>query len=448
MAAINTRSSHVKVRMYHVGFGDCFLMTIVAAEGAEHRVLIDCGTHSGTDRSKKNHPPEFWETVKKLVSDLGPRKHIDVIVISHRHRDHVHGFSQSEYWHGVTVGEIWMPWTEDPQDPQATEVKEAQNGAALHSFHALRALRGAAPGSASTSAEALALNSLTNEKAFATLAGLKANKTRYLPATARLPQRLDALELTGVLPGDVTVHVLGPSRAEAVIRKMLPPANANKTYVKLQPLRSAVDLADGEAPELGKVPSPFEDLWVQVEPPLLDDDDTNLLSAVTSIAQSDPEALAFNVDSAVNGTSLVLMFDVGGLRLLFTGDAQWGTWEMMLTDPETKAILAQGSHLLKVGHHGSYNATPREFVETYLPKSQTQVAMVSVSPNVYETDGWKDIPRLPLLQALHDHVDLVVRADQKINHDQRVSRDPKNRWTEVTLDVPHDLLLEPSDRVV
>ena len=447
MPSGNAGSSQVKVRMYHVGFGDCFLMTIVGADGAEHRVLIDCGTHSGTDRRKKNHPPEFWEIVKKLIGDLGPHKHIDVIVITHRHRDHVHGFSQSEYWDGVSVGEIWMPWTEDPHNPQATQVKGAQHDAALHSFHALRALRGAAPGSASTSAEALALNSLTNENAFATLAGLKADTTRYLPSEARLPQRLGALELTGVLPADVTVHVLGPSRAEAVMRKMLPPANANKTYMKLQPMRSAVDLPDGEALELGKVPSPFEDLWVQVEPPQLDADDADLLFAVTSIAQSDPEALAFSVDSAVNGTSLVLMFDVGGLRLLFTGDAQWGTWEMMLDDPETKAILAQGSHLLKVGHHGSHNATPREFVETYLPKSQTQVAMVSVSPNVYESEGWKDIPRVPLLQALHDHVDLVVRADRKIDHDQRVARDPKNRWTEVTLDVPKNSLLESGDRV-
>ena len=437
MPDIAPRSAQVKVRMYHVGFGDCFLMTIVGTNGAEHRVLIDCGTHSGTDRSKKNHPPEFWEIVQKLVQDIGPQKHIDVIVITHRHRDHVHGFSQSEYWAGITVGEIWMPWTEDPQDPQAKGVKGAQDSAALHSFHALRALRGAAPGSASTSAEALALNSLTNERALATLAGFKAKKTRYLPGAAPLPQRLGALEMSGVLPSDVTVHVLGPSREEAVIRKMLPPANANKTYVKLQPVNATVDLADGETLDLGKVPSPFEDLWVQVAPPLLDEDDTKLIAAVTSIAQSDPEALAFNVDSAVNGTSLVLMFDVGGLRLLFTGDAQWGTWEMMLNDPETKAILAQGSHLLKVGHHGSHNATPREFVETYLPKSQTQVAMVSVSPNVYATEGWKDIPRVPLLQALHDHVDLVVRADRKIDHDQRVARDPKNRWTDVTLDVPN-----------
>lgn len=38
-------SEQVVVRMYNVGFGDCFLLTLPTAPGPR-RMLIDCGTHS------------------------------------------------------------------------------------------------------------------------------------------------------------------------------------------------------------------------------------------------------------------------------------------------------------------------------------------------------------------------------------------------------------------
>ncbi len=421
--------STVSVRMYHVGFGDCFLMTIVGDDGIPRRVLIDCGTHVGTD---KDHAPDFWTVVGQLVEDLGPDRHIDVLVISHRHRDHVHGFSRDEVWNGVTVGEVWLPWTEDPKDPEARAVRSAQESTAAHAFHAMRALRGAVPGDATNALEALALNSLTNEAAFATIGGFGA-RTRYLPRLARLPEILDRAQLRHVLPEDVTVHVLGPSRDEAVIKRMIPPANGSATYLQLQPLN-----ARGEATDpVGKVPMPFGESWVLPTAEARFADDPKLIAAVTAMAQSDPEGLAFNVDSAVNGTSLVLLFDIGGLRLLFAGDAQWGTWEMMLADPETKRLLGDGTDLFKVGHHGSHNATPREFVETYLSRDRSKVAMVSVSPNVYESDGWKDIPRPPLMTALAEHVELLVRPDAKPPKDDSVTRDRQGLWTEVALDGPH-----------
>jgi beta-lactamase superfamily II metal-dependent hydrolase len=60
---------------------------------------------------------------------------------------------------------------------------------------------------------------------------------------------------------------------------------------------------------------------------------------------------------------------------------------------------------LKVGHHGSHNATPIEFVEDLLPKDA--IAMLSTR----STSQWPEIPREPLLAALEAHGCALVRSD-------------------------------------
>jgi hypothetical protein len=67
-----------------------------------------------------------------------------------------------------------------------------------------------------------------------------------------------------------------------------------------------------------------------------------------------------------NNTSTVLLIRWKGKRLLFVGDAEWeakfregranGGWNVMWH--ERKSALGEPIHFLKVGHHGSENATP------------------------------------------------------------------------------------------
>jgi hypothetical protein len=63
------------------------------------------------------------------------------------------------------------------------------------------------------------------------------------------------------------------------------------------------------------------------------------------------------LDNAMNNTSLILLFEVNGKKLLFPGDAQIENWEYALSKPDVVAKLADVD-LYKVGHHGSRNATP------------------------------------------------------------------------------------------
>lgn len=79
------------------------------------------------------------------------------------------------------------------------------------------------------------------------------------------------------------------------------------------------------------------------------------------------EGLALRLNDEVNNTSLVLAFELPrtGKVLLFTGDAQRGSWigwsNLEWTDEDDKSTTARDllsrCVLYKVGHHGSHNAT-------------------------------------------------------------------------------------------
>ncbi|MEA2973585.1 MAG: hypothetical protein QOG82_2043 [Actinomycetota bacterium] len=426
----------VRVRMYNVGFGDCFVVSIPGPE-RDHVVLVDCGRHSGTLMDE----PPFWDVVERVVADL-PRVDgkptVDVLVMTHRHRDHVHGFSREELWRDVRVGEVWMPWTENDADPVARGLKEQQDASAARSFHALRAF-----GAGARPAVDIALNSITNQGAMDTLRGFGC-PVRYLPD----PLRPQGTVLTGRaggglgLPAGVTVHVLGPSRDRATITLLDPPPGS--AYLRMVPATTLDVAFDAAAPYDSPpldVPRPWAGDWDISRPeyearvgaggaPLVDDD---LLAHLDAAACADAEGLAMSVDHALNGTSLVLLFEIGKLCLLFPGDAQWGTWKAMLANPDWEQKL-KDVRFLKVGHHGSHNATPVEFVEGYLHDA---VAMLSVSATAYETKGWKEIPKDELVEAMQaaGRLDLLVRSDKPAPRSPRVTSDPGGFWTEVRLDV-------------
>jgi len=70
-----------------------------------------------------------------------------------------------------------------------------------------------------------------------------------------------------------------------------------------------------------------------------------------------------------NNTSVVLLLEWRGKRLLFTGDAEWegrpvsrdhknGAWDVLLERDKKNKHLAKPLDFMKVGHHGSVNGTP------------------------------------------------------------------------------------------
>lgn len=386
------------VRMYNVGFGDAFVITIPAA-GGDRRILIDCGSHlSGPG------PTPISAVARRIVEDArdeGGRARFDVVVASHRHFDHIAGFD-SPVWAEVEVGEVWLPWTEDPDDAAATRIRNAQGGVAAH------LLATAGPGARLAAARDLLANSLSNNAALRTLHhGFRGNPhRRYLPA---LDPKLATFALDGL--SDVLFHVLGPSRDEAVIRDMEPPND--QSYL------ARLSLGDSGVERL----IPFPDVGEHVERRSLDRE----LKGVDAVAGEKLFDLAVALEDAINGTSLILAIEVGGAVLVFPGDAQWGTWKAALETPRWRPILRRTT-FLKVGHHGSHNATPRDLLDGVLPDGL--LAMVSVRPIA----RWPRIPKKELLARLVERMALVARSDDAADAPAPFRRAPDGAYIEV--DVP------------
>lgn len=378
----------VTVRMYNVGFGDCFLISY-PADDRVHRILVDCGTHlSGSG------PRPIGRVVERIIEDVSTedgRPYIDVVIATHRHFDHISGFD-NPLWEDVFVGEVWLPWTEHPTDRGAARIRAAHLGLA----EALMAWGGSRSTRAATGVTQLAANALSNNGAMRTLLRGFAGRPRrrYLPervsATRATVTESESATITSPhLPG-MQVHVLGPSRDEKVIRDLDPPSG--QSYLRL------LEIDDNTE---GRALLPFGALGAP--DPAMEQD--KAICDLRKLLRRDPMDMASALEGSINGTSLVLAFELGAAVLLFTGDAQWGTWKEALNLDRWRDLLGR-TQLLKIGHHGSHNASPRILVDDALPPDM--LAMVSVRP----VGRWEFIPKKELLERLGARGARVARSDR------------------------------------
>jgi ribonuclease BN (tRNA processing enzyme) len=406
----------IDIRMYNVGFGDCFLVSLRdSSRKRPYRMLFDCGRLAGSRQTNEAAGETSFEgVIDQLINDVrdpaDDTPKIDVIVATHRHRDHIHGFSLQDKWKQVEVTEVWLPWVEDPQNPFARSLVAKQELLANRTFHALTALRAAAGGNSSEADSAIdiAYNSTRNAKAMATLqsgTGFKNTnpRVRYLPRAGHEPEQLRHEELARVLPEGVVVHVLGPSRDPATIKLLDPPSGV--AYEPLAPAQRSLDDSTSDDAEVGRPPRPFDVAWiVDVGAYAFLQGENAAVEKLVSTATLEPLELVYRLDNAINGTSLVLLLEVGDKKLFFPGDAQWGTWKMMQDNPATWDLLT-GTNVYKVGHHGSHNATPKRFVEECLSSHAESVSLLSVAPTSYG-GGWKNIPLPTLVDALKEKTEV------------------------------------------
>jgi beta-lactamase superfamily II metal-dependent hydrolase len=390
-----TGKNFARIRMYNVGFGDCFLIFVPTSAG-EKKVLIDCGSIRASTNSVKS-------IVGELISDITagdgvPR--IDLLIATHRHKDHIIGFADPR-WRQVSVGEVWMPWIENPRNIRAREIRFAQTAfikALDRAFQARAALR-------KTSAYELVLNARSNQEALDILhGGFSGNPTRRY-----LPRREDfEVVKTDMLPG-VRIFVLGPSHDEEV-RKWMEPAKPGDAY--LTALEAEADGEDGDT-----VTFDFGQNWAirddhiehvggGIFPKSLVLDASDIAKVRNHAKGQNWELLAARADEAINNTSLILVFQIESAYLFFPGDAQWGPWQHILGNREMRELIAR-STFYKVSHHGSRNATPPGFVAALTENpDRGRTAMLSVAQHM-----WDDIPRKQLIAELESVTSRLVRSD-------------------------------------
>ena len=375
---------NLSVKMFDVGFGDCFLVEI-PVKPKPMRILFDCGRHTGGKPANQT----LANDVIAASRDPDGQARIDLVVATHRHKDHVSGFA-ADGWDKVAVREVWMPWTENPVDPRARGIVERQVAAAAL---ALKAFGPAAALDPTNRCYAGLMGlALTNEEAMDTLYNGFAGKPerRYLP---------DEQDPNGPLtvkgyPG-VRFHVMGPSRDESTLTVMDPPKA--ETFRKLA--------AAGAIKANGISLRPFPESWARptnTSAKLLAPGEEDVITQLSS--RGELAALSAAVDKAINNTSLVVMIEVGKAFLLFCADAQWGNWQNILAQRQWRELIGNTT-FLKVGHHASHNASPVTLIDELLPKGIK--AMISVDPEAYS-----NVPYTDLLTAFGRRRFKTARSDQ------------------------------------
>lgn len=382
--------------MYDVGFGDCFLLTFCYASNKKRHVLIDCGSTS----KKKTH---LKRVVDKIVEDC--QGHVDAVVATHRHKDHISVFGLKglgEKLEALNPHIVIQPWTEHPNAKRAAlkaptvftsgAVNYMMGLAAAQEFalhlaeHPNRVLAAAGPNTRRYLARIASL-SIPNKKAILCLTRMG---KRHAYVHAGGPSGLEQL-----LPG-VRVTVLGPPTLKQCenIRKQKQWDEAE--FWKLHSSLAAVSQSNvatarghsdlfprAQVDTVARAPSYVK--WVIREL------DAAQLQNVKRIVRA--------LDDAMNNTSVILLFEVGNKRLLFSGDAQLENWQYALEDRTLKARLRQTS-LYKVGHHGSTNATPQTLWALFRRRRARRQRLITLLST--KAHHHHEVPRQSLVDALRN----------------------------------------------
>jgi beta-lactamase superfamily II metal-dependent hydrolase len=394
----------IRVRMYRIGFGDFFLVTVPTPSGPKH-ILIDCGVHT-----KDTH------SIAAAVADMAQEtnKQLSLIIVTHRHADHVTGFSKcKDAFQQFKVERIWMSWYEDPTDSKAINL-QANIAAVAGELHLALAAR--------------------KDPASEEFKNMVENITDAMPASGGL-QNQGAFEVLRSFPGKPPIDyykagdtpTLPPSLVAAGLQAQIlgPPDDPN--IIAKTDKSSEEYIASAGAIQMGPI-KPFANAF-RVRPEDYTSDVFRLVprSVIEShVAQVQPDLLAAKAAMAnnmINNQSLVALFTFKGKTLLFAGDAQWGNWANFLfggvtgttMKPESEAILAK-LDFYKVGHHGSTNATPKSALAAMRAGC---VAMCSTAIGAYNA-----VPRDALVTAIDQRTkDQLARSDQVAAGDAKA--DPK-----------------------
>lgn len=394
----------IRLRTYQVGFGDCFLLTFRYLTDNRH-VLIDFGS---TGIPKNRTPGLMMQVAKDIEKECGGLLH--AVVATHRHRDHISGFATSEK--GTAPGDViascspWVvvqPWTEDPiADPKGVALPADGRKAfvsALASMHAVSAAAFAEAGKLNARAAIsrdtfrelsfLGEDNLTNESAVRNLMKMGRRQVYVHYGTES--------GLEDILPG-VKTTVLGPPSLDQSeeIRGMRSRDAAE--YWHLQAMAGAHSARAGSGAPVFPRAKQFS---VSSTPPPL----RWFTKRMRRVRGEQLLSLVRALDKVMNNTSLILLFEAGGKKLLFPGDAQIENWSYALGIAKVRRALAS-TNVYKVGHHGSLNATPKTLWSLFKHRSPDESptrlqTVVSTMPGKHgKAANDTEVPRRPLLDAL------------------------------------------------
>ena len=460
------KPSSIDIRAYNIGFGDCFLLTFNYGKDEQRHMLVDFGTTRKPDDAGSDHELNIAKDIAAVTNNK-----LDVVVATHRHKDHISGFRTrtkpgAEEQPGDVIREcakdaiVVMPWTEDPEAP--TDAKGPKKQAfvqqlgAMHSFAAavvrevdqdvaenlyadadvndpteLAASTGPkqrmhredsddAEGGNWFSAQTLRKRlRFIGEDAISNVSAVRNLVTMSTPDKRHYVSYGYKLDLRSALPG-VKVKVLGPPSVDQwpSVQKQNPKNKEqywhlqNSFWRRLAMTSSATVGAGRAEPLFPNAP--------QCEPadrcshggascPEIPRASEWFVRRLRGVRAKQLMQLVLSMDSAMNNTSVILLFEVGGKKLLFPGDAQWENWEYALVADKNAADNLKelaDVDVYKVGHHGSLNATPKTLWNNFAKKNEDTnakkrlLSIISTKKGVHAHSPQTAVPRTTLVAEL------------------------------------------------
>ena len=420
----------VSVRMYQVGFGDCFLLSfeydgpVAPGNRTERHMLVDFG------RNVRPHHGGDMEQVARSIKNRCNGE-LDVLLVSHRHEDHLSAFASKRVSTLIADCQpklIVRSWTEDPD--AAPDLNKPGFGIADRRYvEALRGARGfmaqLADGfrldqtSMGRRLKVLASTEYANEVAVDRLrdwgnaAGAKA-EFLHVGKTTKMSTFIPGVEFTVLSPPLPTTY---PKIAKQV-------ADHDKEFWHLWARRVPMAL-EGAASLEASDPEALTRRRENSDAP----GDIGPVRWLTEKVRKQQVASLLRVvtwlDDVMNNTSVVLLIKAGNRRLLFTGDAQLESWNWITADSPVAATNRKNLKkvdLYKVGHHGSRNATPKaSLYGLWAPTGATPrrvVSLMSTREDVYGESDNTFVPSENLKTGLSAAPMVLITTQQdKLNDD-------------------------------
>ena len=389
----------LRVRAYNVGFGDAFLISFPDQSpggGTEVRhILIDMGSVYGGSKV-------YGSVMADVLAELGGQP-LDLFVMTHEHLDHVQGPLHAEkktYTGGDTelrqklaTRFAWLSASAEKDYYDRFPNAKKKHLALEESYKAidryLTALK-SYPGRILPEVEALCRNnSLWMDRS-----------PRKTDDCVGYLRELAEAEKTYYVHREFDPRGCHPFH-EMSIQIWAPEEDTADYYGHFQPMTMALGLTP---PPEGSRKRPTV---TELIPPAGVDAGAfyNLVEARRGYVEN-----LLAIDTAANETSVVLCLEWRGWTLLFPGDAEGRSWKTMNREGVLKPV-----HFLKVGHHGSHNATPpAELLEEVLPMERQddkpRSALVSYSMRVKDDGTVTGVyPGVPDAASLSD---VQMRCDR------------------------------------
>lgn len=351
--------SDLRIRLYNVLFGDAILVTVPGASRKQH-MLIDVGNVLS---GKGGGDDVFGPVLEDIEAQT--RGVVDLYVMTHEHMDHVQGLlhASSRFGKKVRAKNVWITASADP-DYYKTHSDARRKKLALFEAYDRAEKIVAARGARYAAFAAMMANN--NPRSTKDCVDYIRDEVVTPDGEVRYLSRDDSKDLKSPIKG-VKFEILAPEEDTA------------DYYGRGKPFTAgAVGEASADAPASASLtPPPGVDVGAFAD--LVAAREEGFLSSLLQI------------DRAANNTSLVLRMTWGGRVLLFPGDAEEKSWALMAA----RAGLGEVD-FLKLGHHGSHNGMPVEYLETLLP-SRARKRHVGLSTCL---GCYNNVPHTSLLRKL------------------------------------------------